>query len=981
MSTAGFLVWLHDPRLAPLALSPLPAWLWSLDAAHVIWANPTGAAIFGAGTPSALARRHFDAGQPAAAQILKLAASLPVDGTSRLEKLRGFGAGVGRALTCNCARVTLANGTDAILIAAAERAGPDLPLPERVKRLLTDTDAPVAAFAADGTLIAAVPAAQARLDGARTLAALGADALVAEARAGGRAVGHSAAGALAIDRIGSEPVLLATFGEYGELAAPAPVVPPVSTAPPPAADAPVEMPVPPESAASELAEWRHPLRFVWQIDAENRFTLDCEEFIALAGAATKAALGRTWDELSAALALDPERQVGRALATHDTWSGLTVAWPVDDGGAPLTVELSGLPVFDRERSFRGYRGFGVCRDVARLNALAERCAGAAPAIAVQPASPPPSEPTAEAPADDHQRTPSPEADGLTPVERHAFQELARRLTGRLTAAGQSDDDAALAQSALAELAKAVAERAAEDEAQPDLFADDQVPLTTAREIGPILDRFPIGVLIYRLNHLVYANRAFLRWSGYENLTSLAEAGGLDALLIESGAFEPGGDKPFAITGNRGASTPAEGRLFMVPWEGESAFALIAAPTPPAAPAPFAPTAVAAAVAAPESVGEPAHAAELAELHAILDTATDGVIVLDRALRIAAANRSAQALFGQNADALVGQLFFDLFAPESVEAAVDYVEALLESGGVLNAGREVIGRERQGGLIPLFMTVGRLGEDTGNEGMGKLCAVFRDLTPWKKATEELIEAKRQAEKQSSAKSEFLAKVSHEVRNPLNAIIGFSEVMIEERFGPIGNDRYRQYLRDIHVSGGHIMSLVNDLLDLSKIEAGKLELTFTGVALNELVQQSVALMQPQANRERIIIRTSLAPRLPQVTADARSLRQIVLNLLSNSIKFTGAGGQVIVSTARADTGDVVLRVRDTGIGMSEKELATALEPFRQIATATRAGAIGTGLGLPLTKALAEANRAGFRINSKPNEGTLVEVAFPTERVMAD
>src|SRR5262249_18813702 len=161
-------------------------------------------------------------------------------------------------------------------------------------------------------------------------------------------------------------------------------------------------------------------------------------------------------------------------------------------------------------------------------------------------------------------------------------------------------------------------------------------------------------------------------------------------------------------------------------------------------------------------------------------------------------------------------------------------------------------------IPLFMTVGRLGEDSD-----KLCAVFRDLTPWKKAAEELIEAKRQAEKQSSAKSDFLAKVSHEIRNPLNAIIGFSEVMIEERFGPLGNDRYRQYLKDIHASGAHIMSLVNALLDLSKIEAGKLELTFTRVALNELVQQCVALMQPQANRERIIIRSSLAPRLPQVS----------------------------------------------------------------------------------------------------------------------
>src|SRR5438552_2434425 len=163
--------------------------------------------------------------------------------------------------------------------------------------------------------------------------------------------------------------------------------------------------------------------------------------------------------------------------------------------------------------------------------------------------------------------------------------------------------------------------------------------------------------------------------------------------------------------------------------------------------------------------------------------------------------------------------------------------------------------------------------------------------------------------SAAKSGFLAKISHEIRDPLNAIIGFSEVMMEERFGPIANDRYRAYLKDIHTSGGHLISLINDLLDLSKIEAGKLELTFAGVALNDLTQQCVAIMQPQANRERVIIRTALAPKLPQVMADARSVRQIVLNLLTNSIKFTGAGGQVIVSTALKDDGEIALRVPDT------------------------------------------------------------------------
>jgi PAS domain S-box-containing protein len=342
------------------------------------------------------------------------------------------------------------------------------------------------------------------------------------------------------------------------------------------------------------------------------------------------------------------------------------------------------------------------------------------------------------------------------------------------------------------------------------------------------------------------------------------------------------------------------------------------------------------------------------------------------------NRSAEALFGFDSGEIEGRNFTTLFAPESHRAAMDYLDGLASNGvaSVLNDGREMIGRVREGGLIPLFMTLGRVAE-SGE----KFCAVFRDITQWKRAEEELVHARRQAERASSAKSEFLAKISHEIRTPLNSIIGFAEVMIEERLGPIANERYREYLRDIHTSGGHLVSLINDLLDLSKIEAGKLELSFGSVDLNELASQSMALMQPQANRDRIIIRTALTPGLPPVVADARSIRQIVLNLLSNSIRFTPPGGQVIVSTTLTEDGEVHLRVRDTGVGMSEAEIRTALEPFRQITTGGREKAGGTGLGLPLTKALVEANRATFSIKSTVNAGTLVEIAFPSPRVLAE
>jgi PAS domain S-box-containing protein len=365
-----------------------------------------------------------------------------------------------------------------------------------------------------------------------------------------------------------------------------------------------------------------------------------------------------------------------------------------------------------------------------------------------------------------------------------------------------------------------------------------------------------------------------------------------------------------------------------------------------------------------------------ELRAILDTATDGVLVLDRGGRVLTANRSAEALFGYDATDFTEISFGDLFAPESRRSVTDYLERLARgaAAGILETGRDAIGRVKRGGLVPLYVTIGRI------EDGEKLCAVLRDVTAWKRTEEELINARQQAERASTAKSEFLAKISHEIRTPLNAIIGFSEVMIDERFGPVGNERYAQYLKDIHSSGGHLISLLNDLLDLSKIEAGKLELNFVSVNLNDLVQSCVAIMQEQANKERVIIRTSLPANLPQIVADARSVRQIALNLLSNSIKFTGAGGQVIVSTAINDDNEIVLRVRDTGVGMSEKELQTALEPFRQLATAARWGSSGTGLGLPITKALSEANHARFHITSRVDTGTLVEVAFPATRMLA-
>ncbi len=596
---------------------------------------------------------------------------------------------------------------------------------------------------------------------------------------------------------------------------------------------------------------------------------------------------------------------------------------------------------------------------------------------------PPVEPAPEAPALDD----GAEMITLSPGERLAFREIARALGARI----REDKDAEAASSppsraSVRDLIE-VATRLTADEPQaaaPGPAHDQQAPAAQAipepaaivlpefpEDVQGVLDRLPIGVLVSRNAQPLFANRTLLDALAYDDLTQFFREDGLARMFRGRPRAELELDEHGAIqlATRNGAQVPFEARIQKIEWDGAPA-SLMTFRHPQEAPD------VTSRMRALEGDLR-ASEAGLRELHAVLDTATDGVVVIDEEGRVVALNRAGEALFGIELNDVQGQIFTTLFARESQPVALEYLTAIKGTGvaSVLNDGRDVTGRARQGGGIPLFMTMGRIG---GN-GTQKFCAVLRDMTAWKKAEQELKEARRAAEQANALKSDFLAKVSHEIRTPLNAILGFTEVIIEERFGPVANERYKEYLQDIHTSGSHVMSLVNDLLDLSKIEAGKLELNFGAVDANRIVAECVSLIQPQAARERVVVRQSLAPRLPNIVADERALRQIVLNLLSNAVKFNEPGGQVIVSTALTDAGHAVIRIRDTGIGMSESEIETALEPFRQIATSRTTR--GTGLGLPLTKALIEANRASFSIKSKKAEGTLVEVAFPPTRVLAE
>jgi signal transduction histidine kinase len=232
--------------------------------------------------------------------------------------------------------------------------------------------------------------------------------------------------------------------------------------------------------------------------------------------------------------------------------------------------------------------------------------------------------------------------------------------------------------------------------------------------------------------------------------------------------------------------------------------------------------------------------------------------------------------------------------------------------------------------------------------------------------------------SQAKSQFLAAMSHELRTPLNAIIGFSELLKREMFGPLGDGRYRDYAKNIYDSGNHLLGLINDVLDFSKLEAGRFELQDDTVDLARTIADTVGIIGHQVEHSGLRLTVEVAQPLPLVRADDRRLRQILLNLIANSIKFTPEGGEVRIS-ASADIQGVTLAVADTGIGMSAEDIPTALDRFGQIDSRLSRKYDGTGLGLPLSKRLAELHGGSLEITSAIGAGTTVTVRLPRERII--
>ncbi len=273
---------------------------------------------------------------------------------------------------------------------------------------------------------------------------------------------------------------------------------------------------------------------------------------------------------------------------------------------------------------------------------------------------------------------------------------------------------------------------------------------------------------------------------------------------------------------------------------------------------------------------------------------------------------------------------------------------------------------------------------GGDEIGDMAAAMRvfreDAVARRRLEAELRTARDQAEAANRIKTEFLATMSHELRTPLNAIIGFSEMMQMQALGPIGQPQYLDYVNDIHDSGSHLLEIINNILDMARIEVGRLQLEESEVAVGEVIDSCRAAIEREASRARLTLSFDSGHRSTFIRVDARKLRQALMNLLSNAVKFTPAGGRVDCRVARSPAEDLVIEIADTGIGMSAAEIEVALEPFRQVDGKLSRRHEGTGLGLALSRGLAELHGGRIELSSAPAKGTRARLILPRERLRA-
>jgi two-component system cell cycle sensor histidine kinase PleC len=338
-----------------------------------------------------------------------------------------------------------------------------------------------------------------------------------------------------------------------------------------------------------------------------------------------------------------------------------------------------------------------------------------------------------------------------------------------------------------------------------------------------------------------------------------------------------------------------------------------------------------------------------------------------------ASAAAERLIGYRADALIGRSLYDLVHPEDLAHLQESQEQALADGLAVATCRL---RAESGEYRHVEIALSR--ESAGDRAI-EIVAVIRDIAQRWEHERALKDEREKAEAASRAKSAFLANMSHELRTPLNAIIGMSQILRDEMFGPVGSARYIEYARDIEASGQHLLDLINDVVDLSKIEAGHWHLDERAIHLPRTVDAVSTMIGDRARAAEVKLESELPENLPLLIGDERAVRQILLNLLSNAIKFTPAGGSIRIAAAQEPDG-IHVRVADTGIGIAPEDIPRALARFGQVDNAVTKRSRGTGLGLTLASDLMGLHGGRLLIESAPERGTIITLVFPPERTVA-
>ena len=368
----------------------------------------------------------------------------------------------------------------------------------------------------------------------------------------------------------------------------------------------------------------------------------------------------------------------------------------------------------------------------------------------------------------------------------------------------------------------------------------------------------------------------------------------------------------------------------------------------------------------------------ARLSGVLDVTPEAVIILDDSLHITSFNGGAERTFGYGAAEVLGSTV-DFLIPRHTRGPHsshmdDFVSSGEQSRNMGGRGR-ISGQRKDGVEFPAEASITRLEAD----GEKLFVVLLRDVTEQYEAEQALRAAKEEAEFSNRAKSEFLANMSHELRTPLNAILGFSQVIRDGALGPAGNGKYTGYAQDIYDSGKHLLEIIGDILDLSKIDAGQARADNEDIDLPRLLDSCVTLVRKRAETADVTLTVDYGEALPLLHADRRRIKQIAINLLSNAIKFTPRGGNVRLAAKLSAENELLMTVADTGIGMRQEDIPRIFEPFHQIEDSLTRKHEGTGLGLPLAKKLCELHDASIGIETAPGRGTKVRVRFPATRTI--